>query len=158
MILNGKGYWCKVTGKPRPGYDKETLEWSFDLAIDKDTVKELRKSGLGKYVKNKDDERGDYIHLRRKAKKKNGDAAQPITIYNHRNELWDGSLIGNGSTLNVNVAINEFDKKLSLSPLSIQVWDHVPYQPKSPFEAKEGEDVSDDEPPFDTEEKDPKDW
>ena len=119
---------------------KDQKEWSFDLAnLDAKTIKALKKAGLGGLIKNKDDDRGDFIHLRRRAKKKDGEDAKPISIVDHRNNKWDDRLIGNGSTLNVFVAINENGGhgRKSLSPLSIQVWDHVEYQPKSAFPTRE---------------------
>lgn len=142
MIINGKAYWAKIVGKPVDGYKNQYKEWSFDLAIDKDTASMLKKQGLGKYLKNNDDDRGTYIHLRRKAKKKDGTDSKPIKIVDHRGNDWDNRLIGNGSELNVNVGINEFDGNLTLSPVSVQVWNLVPYIPKGQFPTREDDEVT----------------
>lgn len=46
----------------------------------------------------------------------------------HHGEPWAGQKIGNGSTVNVNFAINEFGKgQKSANILSLQVWDLVKY-------------------------------
>src|SRR4051812_34403485 len=113
LIQGGKAYWAKVVGNPVPGYDKTKKEWSFDLALGgatidgQDATKALRSLGLGRYIKNKADDRGDYIHMKRKALKADGSASTPIRIVDHHNEPWDTRLIGNGSTLNVSVGLNE---------------------------------------------------
>jgi hypothetical protein len=47
----------------------------------------------------------------------------------HHGEAWDNRKIGNGSTVNVNFAINEFKpKQFAANILSLQVWDYVPYE------------------------------
>lgn len=154
LIRDGKAYWAKIVGNPVPGYDKTQKEWSFDLALATATIdgvdaaKALRKAGLGRYIKNKEDDRGDFVHLKRKAMKRDPqDAtklvpAEPIRIVDHRGEPWQKRLIGNGSTLNVSVAVNENPgnngkTQLFMSPMSVQVWEHVPYKPKDGFPTRE---------------------
>lgn len=150
LIRDGKACWAKVVGAPKPGYDKTKKEWSFDLSLKgatidgQDAAKALRKIGLGRFIKDKADDRGEFIHLKRKAVKADGKDAQPIRIVDAHNNDWDGRLIGNGSTLNVSVAVNENPGaggklQMFMSPLSIQVWDLTKYQPKSEFPTKEHE-------------------
>ena len=157
MLINGKAFWAKIVGSPVPGFDKndpKAVEWSFDLSINKDVVKQLKADGLGAKIKNKGDERGDYIRLKRKGIKNDGNPAKAIQIFDAHGEVWGNELIGNGSELNVNVAIEDGDyhgkKYRTMKPISVQVWDHVKYVPKSPFPTKT------EEAPASTGEK--KDW
>lgn len=154
LIQSGKAFWAKVVGNPVPGYDKTKKEWSFDLALkdatidSKDAVKELRSVGLGRYIKNKGDDRGDFIHLKRNSMKKDPKdgtklvPSEPIRIVDHHNEPWGRDLIGNGSTLNVSVGLNtnpgqNGKEQTFMSPIAIQVWDHKTYTPKDAFPTRE---------------------
>lgn len=130
-ILQGKAYYAKVVGKPKPGYDKTKLEWSIDVAITSDTRKRLIKEGVGNYVKNKGDDRGDFISFKRSALKVDGSPAKAIQVVDSKNNPWDQStFIGNGSVVNVMFALNE-KATGGLKPglIKLQVWEHVPYEP-----------------------------
>lgn len=144
MILEKcKIYWAKVVGNPRPNYSKDGTEWSFDLSITPEVKKQLKAAGASSYFKDLGDDRGTFIHLKRKGTKNDGTPAKPIAIVDHANGEWDGRLIGNGSTVNVSVAFNEYGdkvKKIQVSPLAIQVWDFVKYVPKSGFPTRESTD------------------
>lgn len=60
--------------------------------------------------------------------KQDGSANKPIRVVDHHNELWGNKRIGNGSTVNVNFAINEYGKgEKAANILSLQVWDLVEY-------------------------------
>lgn len=141
MILeNCKIYWSKVIGDPRPNYTKDGTEWSFDLALTDEAKKQLKAAGAASYFKDTGDDRGTFVHLKRKGVKNDGNPAKPIAVVDHQNNPWDGRLIGNGSTVNVSVAMNEYGdkvKKIQISPLAIQVWDYVEYKPKATFATKD---------------------
>lgn len=147
MIENATGYWCKVVGAPTKGYDEGSLEWSFDVALTgatiagEDAVSHLKGAGLGTRVKNKGDEKGDFLHLKRNAVKKDGDPSKPIAIVDSAGKAWDDRKIGNGSKLNVKVLVQEYGDtkkpKLTLKPMAIQVWDYVPYEGGASFPTKE---------------------
>lgn len=142
MLLEScKIYWSKIVGAPRPNYNKDGTEWSFDLALTPTAKKQLKEAGAASYFKDLGDDRGTFIHLKRKATKSDGTPAKSIAIVDHHNSPWDNRLIGNGSTVNVSVALNEYDvgkvKKIQVSPLAVQVWDLTPYQSKSSFPTRE---------------------
>lgn len=134
-LIRGKAYWAKIVGKPTPGYDKSKLEWSFDLSIDDETRKQLIKEGVGDRIKNKGDERGDFITFKRPAKRQDGTDSKPIKVVDHHGNAWDRRLIGNGSTLNVKFLINEYNAgpRVIRKPavLAVQVWDYVEYEGKN---------------------------
>jgi len=138
-MIRGKAYWAKIVGKPAKAYNPGEFEWSVDVAIDAETRQELVKLGVGDKVKNKGDDRGDFISFKRNAYNKNpatgarDEPAKPIKIVDHKGNEWDKRKIGNGSTVNVKFAINEFplsNGKTGRRPgiLALQVWDLVEFQ------------------------------
>ena len=134
MIIQGKAYWAKIIGAPQGGFDKSVLEWSMDLAIDAETRKKLEAEGLKSKIKNKGDDRGDFIQFKRKAVKSDGTSAKPIRVVGPggKNDLWDDRKIGNGSKVNVSMVINdtEYGGKKFKKPgiIAVQVIDYVPYE------------------------------
>lgn len=132
MVINGTGYYCKVLGKPANGYKNQYKEWSFDLAITDETRKALINAGMdSSFVKNKGDDRGDFITFKRREFRKDGTAAKPFEVVDRKQQPWDQtSLIGNGSKLNVKIALNEQPERKGLKPgaIKIQIVEHVPYE------------------------------
>jgi hypothetical protein len=142
VLIKGVAYWASICGKPKPGYNNGPDEWSLDLSVDKETVARLTELGLKKKIKNKDDARGQFITFKRKAIKKDRETGKevpnnPIRIVDHRGEPWpQDKLIGNGSTLNVRFNVNTRPgfqggpATQAADILSVQVWDHKPYEGK----------------------------
>lgn len=64
MMIDGEIYWCKMD-KPQPKFRKQDgNEWSIECAnIDLETKKKLKEAGVLGRVKNKMDEREDFIHF-----------------------------------------------------------------------------------------------
>lgn len=142
MIFQGKAKWAKVVGEPSWGYEDKFKEWSIDIYVDAETEAKLKAEGLGKKLKNKGN--GTYITLKRKELKFDGTPNQPIRIVDHRGNPWDSRKIGNGSTVNVNIVINEHGKnEKSANILSLQVWDLVPFEGGGEFPTREDNDESD---------------
>ena len=106
----------------------------MDLYVDEETIHRLEVEGLKDKLKDKGN--GVYITFKRREFKPDGTANQPIRIVDHRGEVlqdkdtvFKGPKIGNGSTVNVNFAINEYGKGLkSANILSMQVWDLVKFE------------------------------
>ena len=128
MLIQGKAKWAKITGKPHAGYEGKFNEWSIDVYVDEATEKKLKAEGLGPKLKDKGN--GTYITFKRKELKQDGSPNQPIRVVDHKGEPWNDKVkIGNGSTVNVNFAINEFGKgQKAANILSLQVWDLVKYE------------------------------
>ena len=141
--LQGKAFYTKVLGTPVPNYNKDGHEWSLDVGLDKDTVKQLKDWGLVSKIKpgNEKHDGLPYITFRRAAVKKSGpkagEANQPIRVVSPDGKtLWDNEVrIGNGSTVNVKFALHEVvggpkkQKFVRADILSLQVWEHMPYVP-----------------------------
>jgi len=144
MLIRGKAKWAKVIGDPVWGYESKFKEWSIDVYVDEATVEKLKAEGLGSKIKDKGN--GPYISFKRKEFKTDlvtGEQKpnQPIRIVDHRGEPWDNRVkIGNGSTVHVNFAINEYGKnQKAANILSLQVWDLVKYE-GGEFPVKEEDD------------------
>lgn len=78
----------------------------------------------------KDKGNGAYITFKRKELKKDGSPNQPIRVVDSSGNNWNPKTkIGNGSTVNVNFALNEYKPKdFNANILSLQVWDLVVYE------------------------------
>jgi hypothetical protein len=141
MMIQGKAWYAKIVGAPKPGYDKSKREWSLDVCVDDATRKLLAKEGVA--VRNKGDDRGDFITFKRPEFKQDGNPAKPIEIVDHRGQPWDKRLIGNGSVVNVKFVINEntYNGRTTKKPglIKLQVWDLVPYEGKGGGEYEETE-------------------
>ncbi len=120
------------------GYENKHREWSVDVYIDEETAHRLEVEGLKDKIKDKGN--GQYITFKRRELKMDGSANQPIRVVDHHGEPWNPKTkIGNGSTVNVNFAINEYGKgQKSANILSMQVWDLVTYE-GGEFPVKEDE-------------------
>lgn len=143
-IIQGKAYWCKLLGKPRPSYDGKSLEWTVDILLDKDSLKALQEFGVDRfYIKkgkpNKDNTPNELtgkptLKFSRKSVKADGTPTKPVPIRDEAGDPWDpDKLIGNGSV--VNFKIMKYEVKLPGQPkrfkpylLEMQVWDHVSYE------------------------------
>lgn len=137
MLIQGTAKWAKILGKPHAGYENAYNEWSIDVYVNAETAQRLKDEGLGKRLKNKGN--GDYITFKRKEFKADGSPNQPIRVVDHRGQPWDGTQIGNGSTVNVNFAINTYGAKneKTATILSLQVWDLVKYEGGDGFPTRE---------------------
>lgn len=134
MLIQGKAKWTKVLGEPVWGFENKFKEWSVDVYIDEETAHRLEVEGLLHKIKDKGT--GQYISFKRKELKTDGTPNQHIRVVDHRGQDWDPKQkIGNGSTVNVNFAINEFGKgktDKSANILSMQVWDLVKFDNEFP--------------------------
>lgn len=140
MLINGKVYWAKIVGKPFPNQFKPGVDqWSFDLSLSDAEAKKLLDKGMRKsFLKNKEDERGNFISFNREATRTDGTEGKPYTIVDAANHPWPvGKLIGNGSEVNVAVILSERtykgEKHLRPSAVAVQVWDHKEYERKNDF-------------------------
>lgn len=128
MLIKGLAKWAKVLGEPHWGFENKHKEWSIDVYLDEETVDRLKNEGLGPKIKDKGN--GAFITFKRRETKQDGSPNKPIRVVDHHGQPWDDRVrIGNGSTVHVNFAINEYGKnQKSANILSMQVWDLVKYE------------------------------
>jgi hypothetical protein len=124
-IISGKAYWASITS-PNTTYEPV---WSVDVCLDKDSKKKIESLGLA--VQNKGDDRGDFVKIKRKVNKKDGNPRQSPVIKDSQNNDWDGSLIGNGSLVNVKFSTYDWTyagkSGVATDLMGVQVVDLVPY-------------------------------
>lgn len=149
-FIEGKALYAKILGIAPPGYDNGPAEWTFDLVLDEKGIEDYLKSGADKfYIRTNKDSGVQYVRFSRKALKKDGSAAQSISVIGSDGAPWDQkTLIGNDSILRVKFALNEIEhkkvKRLKPSVLAVQVWEHKKYESSGGFKIKAPEAVQED--------------
>ena len=129
-VLNGKAYWASVV-TPNTTFDEDGV-YSIDLAVDEENKKSAVAEGLS--IKNKGDERGDFVTIKRKAKRKDGSAIRAPDIMDNMKRPLQNTLIGNGSTVNVLFKTYEWNHKpttrrgKSTDLQAVQVVNLIPYE------------------------------
>ena len=67
-VINGKSYWAQVVA-PSTKFDEGGV-YSIDVSVDAENKKKAEADGLK--IKNKGDERGHFVTIKRKATRKDG--------------------------------------------------------------------------------------
>ena len=131
--ISGTAYWAKVH---QPHYDQYNEQgiFSIDVTVDAKTKKQLQDLGLGPRIKNKGDERNDFITIKRKYTRKDGTKnSAPRVVDSKRTPVSPDILIGNGSLVNVAFDTYDYDikgnKGVGSSLKAVQVTKLVEYSP-----------------------------
>jgi len=124
MMINGKAFWASLQ-TPNTTFDPC---WQIDIALDKANKKIVEAAGLT--IKNKGDDRGDFVSVKRKVARKDGKENQaPVVIDDKLRPFND--LIGNGSVVNVKINTFDWDFKgktgVGADLVKVQVVEHVSY-------------------------------
>jgi hypothetical protein len=130
LYLTGKIYWAKVLGNPRPNYSKDGNEWTFEFEPNAEGVKALKNAKLADRLKDKYEDRGRFLTLRKAELAKDGKPNTPIRVYDNENQAWPAeTLIGNGSVVDVKLDVRDYGpgKKQGVYPIAIRVTELVPY-------------------------------
>jgi hypothetical protein len=126
LFLEGTAHWAHIR-KP----NELSGKYQLDLSIDKKTETQLKAEGIT--IKNKGDDRGNFVTLTKSAMTKDGTELKgPLVIDAQKNALPEGTLIGNGSKVVVKSSPYEWSfkgkKGKSLGLTAIQVVDLVEYK------------------------------
>ena len=106
-VISGTAYWAKVHQPHFDQYNEQGI-FSIDVTVDAKTKKQLQDLGLGPRIKNKGDERNDFITIKRKYTRKDGTKnSAPRVVDSKKTPISPDDLIGNGSK--VNVAFDTYD-------------------------------------------------
>lgn len=138
LYLRGKIYWAKILGNPRPNYDGDAREWSFEFEPDEDSVAQMEEAGVGNKLRDPSkkkgyDGRGEYVILRRGEFKVDGSENDPIRVVDAANGAWDSkTFIGNETLADVKVTVVDYGprKKMGMYPVALRILELVPYEPK----------------------------
>jgi hypothetical protein len=140
LYLTGKCYWASVV---EPNITFEPA-WQVDLCLDADSKALVEGAGLN--VRNKEDERGEFVTLKRKVQGKNGPRQAP-TVVDSQNNPWDKKLIGNGSVVTVKALPFEWNYAgkagVSADLAAVQVVEFIEYAMDKDFDVVEGGYVND---------------
>lgn len=140
VIITGKVYWACITN-PNTTFEPA---WLLDLCLTPETKQVVEAVNLP--IKNKDDDRGDFVTLKRKVLRKDGTKNEAPKVFDAQKNAWDDRLIGNGSVCNVKFVPFEWvvKGKAGVSGFldSVQVVDLVSFSSDG-FEVTEGFSLED---------------
>jgi len=128
-VLKGNAYWASIVS-PNTTFDSDGV-WSIDVGnLDKKNTDIAKADGLS--VKNKGDDRGDFVTVKRKVRnQKTGELNRAPTLVDAQKRTMINTLIGNGSEVNVLYSTYEWEFKgrsgVSADLRAIQVTNLVPY-------------------------------
>lgn len=132
-VIRGVAHWAKILGDPVPNYGGDGREWTIDLTPDADGLALLKELGVDKRLKNKDDERKDFIQFRQKEKRLDGSFNKPINVTDSRENPWPRDrLIGNGTVVDLKFEFKDYGvgKQPGLYPQAVRVLEYKEYKPK----------------------------
>jgi hypothetical protein len=141
-VISGTAYWASIT-IPNTTFDQDGV-YTIDVCnLDEENANIASQDGLE--VKNKGDERGDFITAKMKVKRKDGGLNTPPKVVDSKLNPIVDVLVGNGSQVNVSYRPFEwsFGNKSGVSAglNSIQVLDLIEYNPtgsSSEFAVEDG--------------------
>ena len=127
-VITGKAYWCAITN-PNTTFDTDGV-WTVDVCnLDAKNIDVLKKDGL--IVKNKGDDRGDFVTIKRKVRRKDGSKNRQPELMDGQKKLIPNTMVGNCSLVNVLYSTYDWEyrgrKGVGADLRSVQVVDLIPY-------------------------------
>jgi|TARA_Y100000310_G_scaffold79311_1_gene76030 hypothetical protein len=145
-VITGTAYWAAITN-PNTTFDSDGI-WSIDVAnLDKKNLEIVKKDGLA--IKNKGDDRGDFVTVKRRVRRKDGSLNRAPDLVDGQKRTMTNTLIGNGSKVNVHYTTYEWEFKgragVSADLRAVQVVELIPYNTEADeaFDVVDGAFVSD---------------
>jgi len=147
IYISGKCHYASII-EPNTKFDPV---WSIQVAVDEDNRSVIEGAGLP--INNKDDDRGDFVTIKRKVLRADGSQRAAPSVKDSQNNPWNGKLIANGSTVNVKATPYEWNyagkSGVSADLAAVQVVDFIEYtRSDQDFEPVEGGYVQEDNVPF----------
>ena len=127
-VVKGNAYWASITS-PNTTFDSDGV-WPIDVGnLDKKNIEIAKADGLD--IKNKGDDRGDFVTVKRKVRRKDGNMNKAPEVVDAQKRNMIGTLIGNGSGVNVLYSTYEWEFKgrsgTSADLRAVQVTNLIPY-------------------------------
>tara|TARA_R100000781_G_C3987269_1_gene95652 strand:+ start:50 stop:523 length:474 start_codon:yes stop_codon:yes gene_type:complete len=127
-VISGTAYWASVI-TPNTRFDPDGV-WTIDVGnLDDLNKKKAQKAGLT--LKNKGDEKEDFVTMKRKVRNAKGSLNRQPNVVDANKRLITDTMIGNGSKVNVLYEPFEwnFGGKTGVSAdlRAVQVTELVPY-------------------------------
>lgn len=130
--LRGKVMYAKVIGEPRLNFSKDGKEWTLDLMMTPDLIKEVKAMGLSDRIRSKETQYdgAKYMSFRQRELRADGKANDPIEVKDILGKPWGDKLLGNGTVVDLKFKVTDYGpgKKAGVYPQSIRVLDHVPFE------------------------------
>jgi len=104
-VISGQAYWSHVI-RPNTKFNPDG-EYSIEIC-NLDAKNKKVAEGDGLTIKNKDDDRGDFVTLKQYARTKDGSPRKISVKDSQRNPFPNDKLIGNGSKVNVSYFPKEY--------------------------------------------------
>tara|TARA_R110000744_G_scaffold373185_1_gene485245 strand:+ start:143 stop:649 length:507 start_codon:yes stop_codon:yes gene_type:complete len=147
IYISGKCHYASIV---EPNTKFEPV-WSIQVEVNDDNRAVIEKSGLP--INNKDDDRGDFVTIKRKVLRPDGTQRAAPFVKDSQNSPWNGKLIANGSTVNVKATPYEWNyagkSGVSADLAAVQVVDFIEYMSTDlDFEPVEGGYVQEENVPF----------
>jgi len=127
-VISGTAYWASVI-TPNTKFDADGV-WTIDVGnLDDLNKKKAQKDGLT--IKNKGDEKEDFVTFKRKVRNAKGNLNRQPNVVDANKRLITETMVGNGSKVNVLYEPFEwnFGGKTGVSAdlRAVQVTELVPY-------------------------------
>ena len=127
-VVKGNAYCASITSQ-NTTFDSDG-GWSIDVGnLDKKNIEIAKADGLD--IKNKGDDRGDFVTVKRKVRRKDGNMNKAPEVVDAQKRNMIGTLIGNGSGVNVLYSTYEWEFKgrsgTSADLRAVQVTNLIPY-------------------------------
>lgn len=137
-IISGTAYWASVVS-PNTTFDPH--RWEINVCnLSDETRAMVEEDGLS--IKNKGDDRGDFVTIKRNLTRKDGGTNDAPKVVDSNNSPMHNTLIGNGSLVNVKYRPYSWSysnrKGVSADLMAVQVVDLVEYMADGDFESVEG--------------------
>jgi hypothetical protein len=152
-VLSGKSHWATISA-PNTTYEPV---YSIDLAINGAELDKAKNLGL--IIKNKGDDRGDFVTIKRKQYRRDGSENTKPALKDAQKRDMGNTLIGNGSDVNVLFKTYEWEyagkSGVGTDLQAVQVVNLVPYGDAEDFDVvpsgyTASEDAFSDDIPFGT--------
>lgn len=138
-IISGTAFWASVVA-PNTTFDADGV-WEVNVCnLDDEAKATLEADGIA--IRNKGDEKGDYVQIKRKVRRNDGGVNTAPKVVDSNNSPMHNTLIGNGSLVNVKYRPYSWSygnrKGVSADLMAVQVVDLVEYMADGDFESVEG--------------------
>jgi len=147
IFITGKCYYASIT-EPNTRYDPHA--WKINIQVDDNNRSVIEAAKLP--IRNRGDDQGDFVTIKRNVIRKNGEQNRPPVVMDSQNNLWDGKLVANGSTVSVKAVPFDWDyggkSGVSADLQKVQIVDFIEYNDGGDFEPVEGGYVQEERVPF----------
>ena len=127
-VIQGKAYWASVM-RPNTTFDSDGV-WTVDVSLDAKNKKIAEGDKLT--IKNKGDDRGDYVTVKRNVRRKDGSFNKAPQVMDSQKRVMKETLIGNASEISVLYTTYDWEFKgrsgTNADLRAIQIKNLVPYQ------------------------------